>query len=57
MDFNLKDKGEFTVIDRMYARFATQKIPSGVKVIRPEELNEIWLKKVDFSGYKRVHHI
>lgn len=45
------------IIDRMYARFATQKIPSGVKVIRPEELNEIWLKKVDFSHYKRIHHI
>ncbi len=45
------------IIDRMYARFATQKIPSGVKVIKPEELDTIWLKKVDFSGYKRIHHI
>lgn len=45
------------VIERMYARFATQKIPSGVKVIKPDELDTIWLKMVDFSHYKKVHHI
>jgi predicted kinase len=45
------------VIDRMYARFATQKIPSGIKVIRPEELEKIWLKQIDLSGYRRIHHI
>ena len=46
-----------TSIDKMYARFATQKIPSGVKVIKPEELDTIWLRQVDFSGYDKVVHI
>lgn len=45
------------VIDRMYARFATQKIPSGIRVIRPDELDTIWLQRFDLSHYKRVHHI
>ncbi|MCM1050041.1 MAG: AAA family ATPase [Clostridiales bacterium] len=44
-------------IDRMYSRFATQKIPSGIKVIKPDELNDIWLKMLDLSEYKRIHHI
>jgi len=46
-----------TVIDTMYARFATQKVPSGIKVIKPEELDDVWLKLRDFSHYKKVHHI
>lgn len=33
------------VIDKMYARFETQKIPSGIKVIQPDELNGIDLQK------------
>ncbi|MDE6518278.1 MAG: metallophosphoesterase, partial [Acetatifactor sp.] len=45
------------VIDRMYSRFATQKIPSGVKVIKPDELDTIWLKRIDLSAYNRIHHI
>lgn len=45
------------VIDTMYARFATQKVPSGIKVIKPEELDGVWLKLRDFSHYKKVHHI
>lgn len=45
------------VIDTMYARFATQKIPSGIKVLKPEELDSIWLKMFDMSAYKKVHHI
>ena len=44
-------------IDRMYSRFATQKIPSGVKVIRPDELDSIWLKRIDLSEYDKIHHI
>lgn len=40
------------VIDRMYSRFATQKIPSGIKVISPDELDTIWLKLFDMSHYK-----
>ncbi|MBQ2803175.1 MAG: AAA family ATPase [Lachnospiraceae bacterium] len=45
------------VIDRMYSRFATQKIPSGIKVLKPDELDTIWLKMLDFSHYKKIHHI
>ena len=44
-------------IDKMYARFRTQKIPSGIKVIKPDELDTIWLKLLDLSSYKKVHHI
>ncbi|MCM1326643.1 MAG: AAA family ATPase [Bacteroidales bacterium] len=44
-------------IDKMYSRFATQKIPSGIKVIKPDELDTIWLKMFDLSEYKRIHHI
>ena len=28
-------------IDKMYARFATQKIPSGITVIKPDELDKV----------------
>lgn len=45
------------VIDKMYSRFKTQKIPSGIKVIKPNELDTIWMKLVDLSGYKKIHHI
>ena len=44
-------------IDKMYSRFATQKIPSGIKVIKPDELDSIWIKKIDLSKYTRIHHI
>ena len=44
-------------IDNMYARFATQSIPTGVTVIKPDELDKIWYKPLDFSKYKRIHHI
>ena len=44
-------------IDKMYSRFATQKIPSGIKVIKPNELDTIWMKMFDMSGYKKIHHI
>lgn len=45
------------VIDRMYSRFATQRIPSGIQMIKPDELDKIWLQLRDMSAYKRVHHI
>jgi len=45
------------VIDKMYARFVSQKIPSGIKVLQPDELDMIWMKRVDFSHYKKIHHI
>ena len=44
-------------IDRAYARFANQKIPSGIKVIKPNELDTIWYKSVDLSSYDKVHII
>ena len=46
-----------TVIDKMYSRFATQKIPSGIVVIKPDELDKILYKPVDLSKYKKIHHI
>ena len=44
-------------IDKMYARFATQKVPSGVKVIKPEELDTVLYRPADFSKYKKIHVI
>ena len=44
-------------IDKMYSRFATQKIPSGIKVIKPDELDTIWMRMIDLSEYKKIHHI
>lgn len=45
------------VIDKMYSRFKTQKIPSGIKVIKPNELDTIWTKLFDLSEYRKIHHI
>lgn len=43
------------VIDNMYARFATQKIPSGIKVLSPETaMDEIQFHSIDLNGYKRI---
>lgn len=44
-------------VETMYARFATQKVPSGIKVIQPEKLDMVWMGLRDFSHYKKVHHI
>lgn len=46
-----------SVIDNMYARFETQKIPAGITVLHPNELSKIWYQPTDFSNYKRIHHI
>lgn len=45
------------VIDKMYSRFETQQIPTGIKVIKPEELDTIWYKSMDLSDYKKIHVI
>lgn len=45
------------VIDKMYSRFKTQGIPSGITVIKPEELDKVFMKKVDLSEYKVIHHV
>ena len=46
-----------SAIDKMYSRFATQKIPSGITVIRPDELDRVFLHKIDLSEYENVHVI
>ena len=38
------------VIDKMYSRFKNQKIPSGIKVLKPSEIDQIWMKKIDLSS-------
>lgn len=45
------------VIDKMYARFVTQKVPTGIKVIKPEEFDTILYKSTDLNNYKKVHVI
>lgn len=45
------------VIDKMYSRFNTQKIPSGIKAIKPDQLDTIWMKPLDLSEYHTIHHI
>lgn len=46
------------VIDNQYSRFETQQIPSGIKVIKPEEFKEIIkFKPIDLSSYEKIHHI
>lgn len=44
-------------IDKMYSRFQTQKIPAGITVLKPDELDRVWYKPMDFNQYKKVHHI
>ena len=44
-------------IDKMYSRFQTQKIPAGITVLKPDEIDRIWYQPMDFSQYKKVHHI
>lgn len=46
-----------SAIDNMYARFQTQKIPSGITVIKPDELSRIWYKPLDVSEYKAINII
>ena len=44
-------------IEKMYSRFQTQKIPSGIKVIKPNELDTVWMHRIDLSKYQKVHII
>lgn len=46
-----------SAIEKFYARFETQKIPSGIKVLKPDELSQIWYQPFDLSSYKKVHVI
>lgn len=45
------------VIDKFYSRFATQQIPSGIKVLKPDELDTIWYRPMDLSAYNKIHVI
>lgn len=44
-------------IDKMYSRFKNQKIPSGIKVIKPEELDSIYIKQFNMSEYDKIVHV
>jgi hypothetical protein len=44
-------------IDKMYSRFETQKIPAGIKVLKPDELDTICYRPTNLSEYKKVHVI
>lgn len=44
-------------IDKMYARFETQKVPAGITVLKPDELDKIWIRPIDLSQYSKIHHI
>lgn len=44
-------------IEKMYARFETQNIPKSFTVIKPNEFDKILYKPLDFSQYKKIHHI
>lgn len=45
------------VIDKMYSRFATQKIPSGITPIGKDDFDKVKYCQLDLSSYKAVHHI
>lgn len=44
-------------IENIYARFDNQKVPSGITVIQPDELENIYEKPIDLSCYKKIIHI
>lgn len=44
-------------IDKMYSRFVTQNIPAGITVLKPDELDRVWMHPIDLSQYKKIHHI
>jgi len=49
-------------IDKMYARFETQKVPSSITVIKPkdvynvtaEDIETIWFRPIDLSHFRKV---
>lgn len=47
------------VIENQYARFASQQIPSGIKVLDDNEdyIKQMSFDKIDFSHYRKIHHI
>lgn len=45
------------VIDKMYSRFATQNIPSGITPIGKDDFDKVKYQQLDLSNYKIIHHI
>lgn len=41
-------------IRNIYARFATQKVPSGVKIIKRDELDTLLEQPIDLSSYSKI---
>ena len=41
-------------IENIYARFATQKVPSGVTIIQPDEFDTLLEKPIDLSEYRKI---
>ncbi|MBR2680319.1 MAG: metallophosphoesterase, partial [Exiguobacterium sp.] len=45
-------------IDRVYSRFETQQIPSGIVRVLPDEFeNTVYMKPFDMSQYKQIVHV
>lgn len=46
-------------IENQYARFASQQIPTGIKVLDKTQpiIPQMSFDKIDFSNYKKIHHI
>ena len=41
-------------IENIYARFATQKVPSGITIIKRDELDTLLEQPIDLSEYKKI---
>ena len=46
-----------SVINKHYAAFENEKTPNWVKVILPNEIDKLWINKIDLSKYKKIVHI
>lgn len=46
-----------SVIEKAYARFATQKVPSGITIIKPEEIYKICYWPINFDKWDKIHII
>lgn len=45
------------VIDKQYSRFAGQKIPRDITILKPNELDQISIKPLNVSEYEKIHFI
>lgn len=44
-------------IEKHYSRFATQRVPSSIPIIKPDELEKVFYTKADLNEYTRIHVI